>query len=277
MAYTPEFSTENAIYRLFHTDHTSVTREDIITPGRIRGLDGIVLETTGDKRIPTNPENALWLYDHSHVIEIVKSLGRDAPPIYVVDVNMDDMLSDALPDHVASIFGGAFAAFGVRDLVILRENNTRRDVLRRGVLGFLKIGAAFTLGTPDRIAREILPYFRGEIGDENPLKWHYFDLIVPDMVIGRDAIYARKLEEGVVPLIQDGSSTKVKLDIHCGAGHTRMPRFIQDKTLRDERLKQYAENDFSEFNPAFLNKIFEFRYDHNRGVWLKREHDVNLF
>ena len=53
MSYSNQFETEKGIYRLFRTTHGLATVEDIITPERLRTLDGIVLEITGDNALVT--------------------------------------------------------------------------------------------------------------------------------------------------------------------------------------------------------------------------------
>jgi hypothetical protein len=289
MAYSSEFETKKAIYKLFLTDHPGTTREDILTRERIAGLDGIVLEVTGDDRIHNPPETVLRMPTHRYVIEIAESLGNDSPPVYVVDVHMGSILSDVLPDMAASTLGGVMLALGVADLMALsRKETTRRGFIKRLLKGVTKCSLGFPLGTYDRVAMIALGSLKGEFGENHPLMWDFLDQFVPHMVIGRDAIYARLLEEGVVPLIcrtrlspfrsdTGGEPFKPRLDIHCGAGHKRMPRFIRNKEMRDKLLREYAAAGYSPFDERYLHVFYEFRYSPSERIWSKKEFDTDLF
>jgi hypothetical protein len=290
MAYSPEFETEKAVYRLFLTDHFKATKEDILTPERLAGLDGIILEVTGDGRIHNPPETVFRLLTHSHVIEIAESLGNGSPPVYVVDVHMDNILSDVLPDMAAGIFGGALLALGLADLVVLStKETTRRGFVGRLIKGIAKCSLGFPLGTYDKMAMIALGSLKGEFGEKHLLTWDYLDQFVPHMVTGRDAIYARLLEEGVVPLVYKtklsapgtsgtgGKPRKPRLDIHCGAGHKRMPQFIQNKETRDKILRKYAMDGYSTFDERYMHVFYEFKYDPTDRKWHKKEFDTDLF
>ena len=73
------------------------------------------------------------------------------------------------------------------------------------------------------------------------------------------------------------SSSKIKIDIHCGAGHKRIPEFIQNKNLRDRVLKKYARDDYSAFDSRYLHVFFEFKYDPFNKKWIKNEYSIDLF
>ena len=73
------------------------------------------------------------------------------------------------------------------------------------------------------------------------------------------------------------SSSKIKIDIHCGTGHKRIPEFIQNKKLRDKMLKKYARDGYSVFDSRYLHVFFEFKYDPFKKRWIKTEHGIELF
>ncbi len=291
MSYSHQFETDKAIYRLFRTTHWYPTVEDILTPERIETLDGIVLEVTGDDTIHNPPENIFNFISHSKVIEMAESLGERSPAVYVVDVHMVRLLTaDLLLDLGAALAGGALALSGVYDLIVnSRKPVNRRAFLKKGVIGLTKLGMGLPLGTYDKAAMIGLGTMKGEMSDHHPFTWDYFDLFVPHMVVGRDAVYARTLEDGVVPLLYtkkekstafrktSGSLSKVRLDIHCGAGHKRITEFIQDRDLRDEILKDYARDGYSVFDNRYLHVFFEFDYDPFSKKWIKKEYSIDLF
>ena len=66
-----------------------------------------------------------------------------------------------------------------------------------------KVTAAFPLGSVEKFAMITLGFVKGEIGDRHPLSWNYFDLLVPDIAVGRDVVYARTIEEGLVPMLHN--------------------------------------------------------------------------
>ncbi len=280
MSYSQEFATDEAVYRIFYTNHVRVTKEDIINYDRIKQLHGIVLEVTGDRVIKNKPENAIKMYAHSNVVEIVKSLGTKGPTIFVVDVHMDFFLKDVWIDFFGWLTGVGFAASGAFNLLKSSIRNiTRLEFLTRILYGVGAVASMMPLGTLDKLAMFVLQNIDGEIADGHPLKWNYGDCIVPDMVIGRDAITAWKVEEGIIPLLrkEHGNSGKLKIDIHYGAGHVRMSSLIQDKRKRDTLLEAYSKEGFSDFEKRHLNQIFAFRYNPDSEQWIKQEHFVLLY
>jgi hypothetical protein len=222
---------------------------------------------------------------------MAESLGNRSPAIYVVDVHMTKLLTaDLLLDAGAALAGGALAFSGVYDLIAAnRKMAGRRNFLKRSIKGLAKCAVALPLGSFEKAAMITLGIFKGEIGDRHPLAWNYFDLFVPDIAIGRDAVYARTIEEGLMPFLhkrKDGmgpsgftssSFSKIKVDIHCGAGHKRIPAFIQNKNLRDNVLKEYARDDYSAFDNRYLHVFFEFRYNPFNKNWIKNEYSIDLF
>jgi len=291
MSYSHQFETERAIYRLFRTTHGFATMEDILTPERIETLDGILLEVTGDDNFHNPPENVFSITTHAKVIKVAESLGNRSPAIYVVDVHMARLLtSDLLLDAGAALAGGVLALSGIYDLIAgSRQKADRRIFLKRSIKGLAKCAVGLPLGTYEKAAMITLGILKGKIGDRHPLTWNFFDLFVPDMVVGRDAIYARTLEEGVVPFLYrrkygmdtsdyaTNSSSKVRIDIHCGVGHKRIPEFIQIKDLRDRVLKNYAKDNYAVFDSRYLHVFFEFKYDPFNKKWIKNEYSIDLF
>ncbi len=291
MSYSHQFETARGIYRLFRTTHWCATMEDILTPERIETLDGIVLEVTGDDNIRNPPENVFNSTTHTKIIEMAESLGNRSPEIYVVDVHMARLLTaDLLLDAGAALAGGVLAFSGVYDLIAANRKIADRRIFLKGFIkGLAKCAVGLPLGSFEKAAMIALGILKGEIGDRHPLAWNYFDLFVPGIAVGRDAIYARTLEEGVVPFLHrrkyvmdtsgfaSNSSSKVKIDIHCGAGHKRIPEFIQNKNLRDRVLKKYARDDYSAFDSRYLHVFFEFKYDPFNKKWIKNEYSIDLF
>ena len=72
-------------------------------------------------------------------------------------------------------------------------------------------------------------------------------------------------------------NTKIKIDIHCGAGHKRIPRFIQNKAARDKVLNRYAQDNYSVFDNRYLHMFFEFQFDPASKEWMKKEYSIDLF
>lgn len=291
MSYSNQFDTEKGIYRLFRTTHGFATAEDIITPERLRTLDGIVLEITGDDTFHNPPDNVFNITTHEKVVKLAESLGKRSPAVYVVDVHMARTLTaDLLLDFGAAMAGGGLVISGVYDLIAAnRKMAGRRIFLKRSIIGLAKCSVAFPLGAFEKAAMISLGIVKGEIGNCHPLVWNYLDQFVPDIAVARDAVYARKLEEGVVPHLHrkkygvdtsgfpSNSFPKIKIDIHCGAGHKRIPEFIQNKSLRDNILKKYAKEDYSVFDKRYLNVFFKFKYDPFNKKWIKTVHSIELF
>ncbi len=291
MSYSHQFETERGIYRLFRTAHWHATMEDILTPERIENLDGIVLELTGDGNIRNPPENVFNSISNTKIIEMAESLGNRSPEIYVADVHMARLLSaDLLLDAGAALAGGVLAFSGVYDLIAANRKIADRRIFLKGFFkGLAKCAVALPLGSFEKAAMLALGILKGEIGDSHPLAWNYFDLFVPDIAVGRDAIYARTLEEGVVPFLHrrksemdtsgfaSNPSSKVKIDIHCGAGHKKIPEFIQNKNLRDRVLRKYARDDYLAFDTRYLHFFFEFKYDPFNKKWIKNKYSIDLF
>ncbi len=82
-------------------------------------------------------------------------------------------------------------------------------------------------------------------------------------------------EEGLVPhlhsrkydvdksIFASNSSSKIKIDIYCGAGHKRIPEFIQNKDPRNRVPRKYARDGYSVFDSRYPNVFFEFRIPTN--------------
>ena len=222
---------------------------------------------------------------------MAESLGNRSPTIYVVDVHMSRLLTaDLLLDMGSALAGGVLAVSGVYDLIAAnRKIADRRIFLKRSIKGLAKCAVALPLGSFEKAAMIALGILKGEIGDHHPLTWNYFDLFVPDIAVGRDAVYARTLEEGVVPSVHrrkygmdksgfaSNSSSKIKIDIHCGAGHKRIPDFIKNKNLRNRVLKKYGRDDYSAFDSRYLHVFFEFKYAPLNKKWIKTEYSIDLF
>lgn len=291
MSYSHQFVTEKGVYRLLRTTHGFSTEEDLITPERFQSLDGIVLEVTGDDKLHNPPENVFKISTHEQVIKTAQSLGDKSPAIYVVDVHMAKLLTADLMLDAGGVFLGAVLAIsGIHDLKTANRNTeSRRGFLKGSTKGMAKIAAAVPLGTVEKFTMITLGFVKGEIGDRHPLSWNYFDLLVPDIAVGRDAVYARTIEEGLVPMLQNRKfgheavdldserNTKIKIDIHCGAGHKRIPRFIQKKEARDKVLNRYAQDNYSVFNSRYLHMFFEFQFDPASKEWMKKEYSIDLF
>ncbi len=200
------------------------------------------------------------------------------------------LAADLILDAGGVVLGAVLAISGIRDLkTAIRNSESRRAFMKRSIKGMAKAAAAFPLGSVEKFTMLTLGVVKGEIGDRHPLSWNYFDLFVPDIAIGRDAIYARTIEEGLVPMLQNrkrGKNTiddgpkgnpRIKIDIHCGAGHKRIPKFIQNKRARDKVLNSYAQDGYSVFDSRYLHVLFEFRYDHVGEEWTKKQHNIELF
>lgn len=287
MSYSHQFETRKGVYRLFRTMHGFLTTEDLIVPERLQTLDGIVLEVTGDDRLHNPPENVFKIRTHQQVIKKAESLGDKCPAIYVVDVHMAKLLTaDLLLDAGGALLGAALAVSGIRDLKTANlKTGSRRAFLKGSIKGLVKLATAFSLGSVEKFAMLSLGFVKGEIGSRHPLAWNYFDRLVPDIVIGRDAVYARKIEESLVPMLQNRkhgkniphssskSSSKIKIDIHCGVGHKRIENFIQDKKSRDKILNGYKKENYSVFDSRYLNVFFEFRFDPETKLWKKNEYE----
>ncbi len=289
MSYSHQFETEKGVYRLFRTTHGFPTREDLITPERFQSLDGIVLEVTGDDSLHNPPENVFKISTHEHVIKTAESLGEKSPAIYVVDVHMRKLLTaDLVLDAGGAFLGAVLAISGVHDLKAANRNTeSRRAFLKGSIKGMAKVAAAFPLGSVEKFAMLTLGLVKGEIGDRHPLSWNYFDLLVPDIAVGRDAVYARTIEEGLVPMLKSRKyenddhgpegNPKIKIDIHCGAGHKRITKFIQNKRARDKVLNSYAQDGYSVFDSRYLHVFFEFQFDPVGKEWRKKECKIELF
>lgn len=289
MSYSHQFETEKGVYRLFRTTHGFPTREDLITPERFQSLDGIVLEVTGDDSLHNPPENVFKISTHEHVIKTAESLGEKSPAIYVVDVHMRKLLTaDLVLDAGGAFLGAVLAISGVHDLKAANRNTeSRRAFLKGSIKGMAKVAAAFPLGSVEKFAMRTLGLVKGEIGDRHPLSWNYFDLLVPDIAVGRDAVYARTIEEGLVPMLKSRKyenddhgpegNPKIKIDIHCGAGHKRITKFIQNKRARDKVLNSYAQDGYSVFDSRYLHVFFEFQFDPVGKEWRKKERKIELF
>jgi hypothetical protein len=172
---------------------------------------------------------------------------------------MGSILSDVLPDMAASTLGGVMLALGVADLMALsRKETTRRGFIKRLLKGVSKCSLGFPLGTYDKMAMIALGSLKGEFGENHPLMWDFLDQFVPHMVTGREPF-------------------KPRLDIHCGAGHKRMPRFIRNKEMRDKLLREYAADGYSPFDERYLHVFYEFRYSPSERIWSKKEFDTDLF
>lgn len=291
MSYSNQFETRRGVYRLFRTTHGFQTTEDLITPDRFRTLDGIILEVTGDDRLHNPPENVFKISTHEQVIKIAESLGDKSPAIYVVDVHMRKLLTTDLVLDAGGVFLGAgLAISGVHDLKAANRNTeNRRTFLKGSIKGMAKVAAAFPLGSVEKFAMLTLGLVKGEIGERHPLSWNYFDLLIPGIAVGRDAVYARTIEEGLVPMLQrrkygndvvdhgPKGNSKIKIDIHCGAGHKLIPKFIQNKGARDKVLSKYAQDNYSVFDSRYLPVFFEFLFDPAGKEWMKKECNIDLF
>ena len=291
MSYSNQFESDKGVYRLFRTTHGFPTKEDLITPKRFQTLDGIVLEVTGDDRLHNPPENIFKISTHEQVVKTAESLGDKSPSIFVVDVHMARLLTaDLMLDTGGVFLGSILAISGIRDLKTANRNpESRRAFLKKSIKGMTKVAAAFPLGSVEKFTMLTLGLVKGEIGDRHPLSWNYFDLLVPDIALGRDAVYARIIEEGLVPMLHSRKygndeadraqkvRPQIKIDIHCGAGHRRIPKFIQNKGARDKVLNRYAQDNYSVFGSRYLHKFFEFQFDPSGKKWIKKEYSIDLF
>jgi hypothetical protein len=246
---------------------------------------------TGDDRLHNPPENVFKISTHEQVIKIAESLGDKSPAIYVVDVHMRKLLTTDLVLDAGGVFLGAgLAISGVHDLKAANRNTeNRRTFLKGSIKGMAKVAAAFPLGSVEKFAMLTLGLVKGEIGERHPLSWNYFDLLIPGIAVGRDAVYARTIEEGLVPMLQrrkygndvvdhgPKGNSKIKIDIHCGAGHKLIPKFIQNMGARDKVLSKYAQDNYSVFDSRYLPVFFEFLFDPAGKEWMKKECNIDLF
>ncbi|HLD39564.1 MAG TPA: hypothetical protein VJB13_00280 [Candidatus Nanoarchaeia archaeon] len=91
------------------------------------------------------------------------------------------------------------------------------------------------------------------------------------LTTGRNAINARKIEEFVVPTVNEKIKKRPYLGLMYGFFHLGIKKDLEDKARRDSTIANLQKN----FKKNHLNRIQEANY--KRREWKFQSHTVNLF
>lgn len=92
----------------------------------------------------------------------------------------------------------------------------------------------------------------------------------------RNAISARKIEEYVVPELQQQLGRNPKILLIYGAGHSGLKEDLQHKKLRDFYISLYSALGFLGIDITDLNVVTNLSIDEN-GKYLLKHRNANLF
>lgn len=271
MSYS-HFESGNADYWLVMARHDKMTEEDVFSSKNMPSLDAIVLEDCG-------LGNAI--FRNNQYGDICKKAYAFGKKIYTMDIpSKNDVECYIRFENILTsigqwtLLGSAIATTALA----VKEKLTRRRLI--GMLG-LSLAAAVTgvAGIlPNKMEASLTE--KGEASDfaEDVISYET-ELMKTEIITMRNAVNARKAEEGLAPMLALQLGRKPKIAMVYGAYHAGIEHCILDKRLRDELLLYFSDVLKSDKeSPVFekmLNSIYE--YTSSEHGYDKKEYRVGLF
>ncbi len=272
-----EYSTENANYRQIYAVHTMPVRNDVFGGDKFDSIDAVVLEMAHDEKM----WELLWKSEHKkHYEEVFNAVQRTNKPTYVVDVLTTpngrgfENFASFLPD-----FLGLYLAF---DGVVKskKQIKDKKQMSRRNFLKFWGaqttkvIGGAY-LGS-DLLCRQ----YPTQTGD-NPeflarLNSSRMHLIPTPQFQLRNSVSARKIEEFVVPELQEQLGRKPNVALVYGAGHSGLKEDLQHPRLRNFYIGLYGLMNFPGIDTTHLDVVTNVAIN-PEGNFSLEHRNTNLF
>ena len=256
MGYVP-FSTDNADYFLVYAAHLRDADDDVFNDEKIKSLDAIVLENTGNDPLMTGSSQFGLSFLPPFYETIMKQSHKHSKLIYLLDANVSafgaaaGLLMGILPLALAT---GALsqAKQDIRQACD-NEKTDRRQFLKglgKGLLGMWLLNGYSGLAAAALIEGETPNIIESAASSVHRLP--------PNPVIeARNCVAARKTEEFVVPLLKSYKERRPNIAIVFGGFHSGMKECLQGKAWRDTVLAAYKQANYLGLDIYTLNKVWE--------------------
>lgn len=251
------FSTGNADYAQVYSSHFLDTDDDVFNDEKMKSLDAIVLENSGE--IPLMTESSQLGLDFLPPMygTIMKQSHKHGKTIYLLDADLSlmgiplSLLFGALPLFFA---GKAFSqAKDDFKEAYDGEKTGRRQFLKGFAKGLLGMWLVNGYLLPPAAATG-----KGETHGLLESASSSVHRIPPNPAIEvRSCIAARKIEEFVVPRIKCYGVERPSLAIAFGALHLGMKECLQSKPWRDSVLRLYKEINYLGIDISTLGDVWE--------------------
>jgi hypothetical protein len=251
-----EYHTKQAKYRQIYAIHTLPIRDDIFTIDKFSQLDAIVLEAYHPPQWWDKFRESPLYETHKPLLSLVKETRK---PMYAVDVLTTPLANgiELLAGPLVDITGAFLAYSGIsntKPLMDPQQALTRGQFFRlMSIEGLKTVGGAF-------LASHYLHETYSSNTGESPefmarlqsLRTH----LIPTPRFGfRDAINARKIEEGIVPELSHTLKKKPYILVVAGAGHSGLKEDLQYKNLRDAYIGLHSAFGYLGLDTEHLNTI----------------------
>lgn len=274
MVSSVEYSTQNADYRQVYTVHTMPIKDSVFEKGNFDSVDAVVLEAYHSEEW----FDMLWKSEYKKFHDaVLKNVQRTGKPVYVTDV-MTTPGGRSFED-VATLLPDFFGLIGVVDGVS-KVRNQRKEMTRRKFLKFFGaqttkvIGGAYLVGSDMVYGNYVMltgetPEFLARL---NSSRTHLIPTSQSEL---RNAISARKIEEFIVPELQQKLGRNPKVLLVYGAGHSGLREDLQRPKLRDFYIRLYSTMGFPGIDTTYLDTITNLSIDQN-GQYSLRHRKANL-
>jgi hypothetical protein len=257
--------------------HTAPIKDPIFEASNFNSVDAVVLEAYHSEEW----FEKLWKSEFKkHHEAIFQNAQRTKKPVYVTDVlttsngrSFEDIAS-LLPDFMGlmAVYDGANK---VKKHIKEKDEMTRRQFLKFWGKQSAKIAIGAYLGS-DLICRNYVIQ-SGQTPETlarlNSSRMHLMP--TPQFEL-RNAISARKIEEFIVPELQQRLGRNPSIVLVFGAGHSGLKEDLQHKRLRDFYLGSYSLMGFPGIDTTYLDTITELSIGKD-GQYLLNHRQARLF
>lgn len=261
-----EFQTENAQYRFIYTNHNFPVKDEILEDGNSSWIDAFVLQryyySITEYTDLIHPKSPL----KEHYEKIFETSKRRKIASYAIDVIPDSFgLLLRLPLGLGVDFVGAWGVMnGARKIKKqIKEKNdmNRRDFLKFwGIQSAKVLGGAFLASDWACIACPTLTGYNPQVLAR--LNSARTRIIPTPYHTLREAIYAKKIEESIVPELRDSiPNRKVRLVLAYDSAHSGLKAHLQSSSLRNFYIKPSSLIGFQGIYRDDLDTITRTKYD----------------
>lgn len=272
-----EYSTENADYRQVYAVHTMPVRDSVFDDKNFDSVDAVVLEAYHSEEW----FEKLWKSGYKkHHDAVFQNAQRTNKPVYVTDVLTT---SGGMGfENVASLLPDFIGLIGVYDGVckVKKQIKEKKEMTRRQFLKFWGAQTTKIVSGAYLVSDLVCRNYVIQTG-ENPeflarLNSSRMHLIPTPQFELRNSVSARKIEEYIVPELQQQLGRNPRVVLVYGAGHSGLKEDLQHQRLRNFYIGLYSAMGFPGIDITYLDTVTNLSIDQN-GQYSLKHRKANLF
>ncbi len=272
-----DYFTEKAEYRQIYAVHTMPLDDEIFKEIYFDSMDAVVLEGYHSEEWFEKLWQSQLKKNEEVLFQVIQRTGK---PIYIVDVLTTrggrgfEQVATILPDFLG-FYGLLNGGLKIGKQIREEYEMTRREFFKFWGVQTAKVAGGAYLGS-----HSFHQYYTMHTGDNpewlarvNSSRMHIIP--TPQFEL-RNAITARKIEEYIVPELEQKLNRKPRLVLVYGAGHSGLKEDLQYPQLRDRVIELYAGMGFPGIDRTYLDTVTNLIISEN-GEYLLRHREANLF